>query len=306
MNLKAIGHLGKHASRAGYAFADSAVQSASNFAVGLVAVRLLNSEALGAYATAFAVLFFLTGLVRAATGEVLVFTPPSSESDNNDRLRGAVSTSSAAALIATVVMLAVALVLHRSPVGGTLAIVALVSVGVFAQDAFRFGAFSVRNPRRALTLDLVVFVGQLVMMALVAWTRPGQPWVILLAGSTPAFVQGVWLMLNLKGIRWPLVRDWVSEHHHLVRPFMGEFLITSGVATLLPAFVSPIIGLAGVGQIRAGQMLLGPINVITGGILPHWAHHSSVPSTSAAAMSGNKSFSLAAVCAWSCCCGQLR
>jgi O-antigen/teichoic acid export membrane protein len=58
---------------------------------------------------------------------------------------------------------------------------------------------------------------------------------------------------------------WLRSHRDLAPRFLAEFGLASGTSTFVMFGIGTLAGLAQLGQLRAGQIALGPLNVLFGG-----------------------------------------
>jgi O-antigen/teichoic acid export membrane protein len=62
--------------------------------------------------------------------------------------------------------------------------------------------------------------------------------------------------------RFPHAISWLREQRDLTFRYFGEFVISSGATQLSVFLVGALATLADVGRLRAGQIILGPLNVL--------------------------------------------
>jgi hypothetical protein len=225
---------------------------------------MLSPTNFGAFAAAFALYYFLTCLIRSSVGEVLVYTRQEATTAGAERVRAAATAGAMLSFCFVIPLLVAGLVLSAWPVGANLLVVAATLPGIALQDAVRFEAFSVRRASRAVGLAAPVVVCQIGALLTISHAGNGLSWIALLGVLAPPSAQGILLALSRRLIVLSLGRAWFANHARLIRPLMAEFMISSGISMLMIPAAAPIIGFAGVGYVRAAQILLGPINVITG------------------------------------------
>ena len=92
-------------------------------------------------------------------------------------------------------------------------------------------------------------------------------------GASMAALVGVWAIAGwtaaLVGLAQSRVvprpdrtLSWLREQRHLAFRFMAEFVVSSGTAQLAIFLIAGLTTLADVGHLKAGQMMLGPLNIL--------------------------------------------
>jgi len=254
--------------RAGWGVADQVVSSGTNFAVNVLILRTLGVEAFGAFSLGFFLYLFAISMARAYPMEPLAIRyHMRSEADWRTGAAAATGTVLAAGLALGVTSMVTGIVL-----GGVLGAV-LVGLGVglpglVLQDAIRMVFFSRGRARQALWNDLVwaailmpAFGGAIAAGAGVLWITVAWG----LAGSIAALV-GLW---QLRLVPRPSAGGaWWREHVDLGPRFLAEAALRTGVAQLALVGVGAIAGIAAVGYIRGGQLLMAPIQMVFLGLTP--------------------------------------
>jgi O-antigen/teichoic acid export membrane protein len=247
------------ARRAAWGVADQAVSSLTNFAVLVVAARALDLEEFGALALALAAYSVALGVTRALSGEPLtVCYSATSVERTASEARGALATAGAAGVLCGVVFALVGAVLGGS-VGTALLVLAVVVPGLVIQDTWRFVFFAMGRARAACVNDTVWLVVLGILLVVVGSRSLVD---VLLAWGLGATVAAAVAMVQARFV--PDVREidgWLRRHVRLWPRYVVEFLtVTAGwQAALLGLGI--ISGLAAVGALRAGQVLVGPLNV---------------------------------------------
>lgn len=266
--LRARGKTGSGvAGRIGWGLADQALSSLTNFALGILAARTLGAREFGAFSLAFAVYVIVLGTTRALTSEPLVVryshTP---ESQWRRAVEDATGTALAVAAVGGVVLVAYGAV-AGPPLGPALAALGLTIPGLMIQDTYRISFFAVERGRSAFVNDLIWAIG--LGTALVWLFAVGDPSLVdfMLAWGLSATVAALFGALQANGLPQPQrIRNWWVEHRALAPRFAGEFAAGSG-ATQVSVFGIVTVGsLAAAGILRAGGILMGPLNVLFMGI----------------------------------------
>jgi O-antigen/teichoic acid export membrane protein len=127
------------------------------------------------------------------------------------------------------------------------------------QDTWRFTFMALGRPRAAAGNDAVWAVGAIALLAGLG----GGPGELLGAWGAAAFVAAVAAGLHarfLPDVRG--VRSWLACHRDLWPRYVAEFLTIMGAWQLALVGLGLIAGLDAVGALRAGQVLVGPLNVV--------------------------------------------
>ena len=255
------------ARRIGWGLADQALSSLTNFALGILAARSLGARDFGAFSLAFAVYVIILGTTRALTSEPLVVR----YSHTRDLLwRRAVGDATGTALVVAGagggVLLAFG-ILAGPPLGPALIALGITVPGLMVQDTYRISFFAVERGRSAFANDLV---WALALGAALIWLfSVGDPTLVdfMLAWGLSATVAAVFGVVQGRVFPQPRrVRSWWTEHRELAPRFAGEFAAGSG-ATQISVFGIVTVGsLTAAGILRAGGILMGPLNVLFMGI----------------------------------------
>jgi O-antigen/teichoic acid export membrane protein len=254
--------------RFGWGLADQVLSSATNFLLGLVVARSVGMRELGAFGVAYATFSLSLGAIRAIAGELLVVRHSVASPDQwRNGVKGAAGTAVGAGVIA-----GVACLLAGAKSGGSLQLV-LGIVGVFLpglllQDVWRFAFFAQGRGSAAFLNDAVWAVamfagfGVLKLMGIlsVAWFTVA--WAA--AGSFAALLGLLQLGVRPSGPRAAVA--WLRQHQDLAPRFLTEFAVSSGISNLTFFAIGGIAGLTELGRLRAGEIAVGPLNVLFGGI----------------------------------------
>ena len=170
--------------------------------------------------------------------------------------------------LVSAVILAVVAVLAGGGTKTALLALAVTLPGLMLQDAWRFVFFTVSRPASAAANDGVWAGAQLVVFALlyVRGVRTVAPLVI--GWGFAAFVAAVWGMVQARAV--PSVTAglrWVVAHRDIGPLLALEFFAASGTGQLTLFSVAAVAGLASVASLRAADIVLGPLGVVTTGVL---------------------------------------
>ena len=250
--------------RFGWALADQMLSSATNFLLALLIARTVGPHELGAFSLAYATFTFSLGAVRAIAGELLVVRHSAvSANEWGDGVRRAAGTALMAGIAVGTGCL-VAGVSVGEPFRTVLSIVGISLPFLLVQDVWRFAFFARGRGSAAFINDLVwatlVFAAFAVLryvgVASVAWFTFG--WA---AAGSLATIFGVLQLRVLPSGPRTAVR-WLRRHSDIAPRFFAEFAVGTGVSSFTLFAMGAIAGLGEVGRLRAGEIALGPLNVL--------------------------------------------
>jgi len=255
---------GRQASlRISWTVIDQGLSALTNLLLSVVVARSATASAFGAFAVAFLVYSLVLGFSRALIGQPLQISSASATQEEfrnsaGHALGAAVILGSIAALITAVAALAVG-----GQSGAALIALGLWFPALILQDTCRMAFFTERTPKRATAIDsvwaVVVLGGFLAALAAGVTDRVVIALTLWGFGAAVATLYGMVLLRVGPRMRGSL--RWMRDRLHLSRYLGVEYLLTMGIAQagiLMVGFVDT----AGVGAIRAAQVLLGPTNVI--------------------------------------------
>ena len=258
-----VAHLAR---RAGWGVGDQALSSLTNFLLGILVARSVSIEALGAFGLAFATYTVFLNIARSIGTQPLVvrFSGPA-----DDRWHRAVGSATALAIATGVVGSLVCAVIAAIGGGATreaFLALALTMPGLLLQDAWRFSFFAVARGKAAFANDLVWAV---VMIPLVVWisAMDGGILALILAWGGAATIAGLY-GLRQSGV-WPEIHGlgaWWRSQRDIAVKFTAESLVDV-LSNLFSLYaLAYIVNLAAVGALRAGQLLVGPVNIVLQGV----------------------------------------
>ena len=251
------------ARRAGWGFADQALSSFTNFLLGFVVARSVGPADFGAYSLAFAIYLLALNAARAVTSLPLTIrysrVAPAVWAD---ACRGASSLALLCGLAAGLVCLGSAAVTEGS-ISVAFWAFGLIMPALLLQDFWRFAFFARGTGSGAFLNDAV-------------WTAVQIPlFIVLLAGKPSSLAAPIliWggsaLVAALIGGYQAALRPhfsrtigWWRAHRDIASRLLGESLVSTGGTVLQPYGLTAIAGLTVVGALRAGQLIVGPFNVV--------------------------------------------
>jgi O-antigen/teichoic acid export membrane protein len=250
--------------RFGWALADQVLASATNFLLGLIVARTVGARDLGGFSVAYATFTLSLGAVRAIAGDLLVvrYTGVSAEEWRQGLRRSAGTALMVGTLVGAGCLVAGLIV--GEPSRTILAIVGISLPFLVVQDVWRFAFFARGRGLAAFLNDSVwavaLFAGFAILryadVSSVAWFT--STWA---ASGALAAIFGVFQLRVLPTGPWTAIK-WLHGHRDLAPRFFAEFVVGTGVSSLVLFAVGALAGLGELGQLRAGEIALGPLNVL--------------------------------------------
>lgn len=261
------------AGRLSWGLADQAVSSLTNFAVGAVVARALGPAAFGVFSLAWVTFAVVLNLSRGLATDPLVVRFSAADPV---RRRAAVRDATGTALLVGLCAGAVCVcggLLIGSHVGGYVggyvgtAFVALGPVlpVLLLQDAWRFAFFSAGQGRKALANDLVWAAGLVPALAL-AHSHGSVPGFVLAWGAAGGVATAFGAVQARVSPGLSGAAGWLRRHRDLGPRYMFENLSNSVAGQLRMYGLGAIAGLAAVGAVRGGVLLLGPFLAVLMGL----------------------------------------
>ena len=253
--------------RAVWTLADQALSSLTNFGLAILVAGSVSATAFGAFSIALLTFSFVIGVNRATISDPLMIQYSAA---SPGELRDAVRRAAGAALalgLAAGGLCAAAGMLLQDDARTALVALGLALPGLLVQDTWRYGFFAAGRPAAATANDLVWAVVQFGLVAVLLVTGRGSVLTFTLAWGGAALAAGVVGCLQLGTLPDPLRarRYWRESRHLSVR--MGiDFVLNMGAVNIATYLVGAIVGLAGVGGLRAAQTLLGPLQLLFSGL----------------------------------------
>ncbi|WP_104104448.1 hypothetical protein [Arthrobacter sp. 08Y14] len=242
-------------------FADQGVSSISNFVAVAVAANVATVPEFGQFSLAYAGLLLFLGGQRALVGETLLV-----RYSKVGKLTREVSAASlgATALVAvpTILLLLAGAVLSGPENSLLWLVMAAAAPFVLLQDSIRYLFICQGRPARALLIDGVWAVGSISAMLLAARSGAGL-WVVLAwwgAGAAAALAAGLILARSVPAV--PAGVRWLMLNKDCAFRYVAEFAgLNASTFAVLYFLVFPL-GAAGVGALRAAQLLFSPLNTV--------------------------------------------
>jgi O-antigen/teichoic acid export membrane protein len=264
------GHLRRFARVAGrvsWGFADQGVSSLSNFLLGFLVARAVDTATFGAFSIAWATYVVVVGVSRGAVAQPLVVRYSAADPRS---WRDASARAGGFALLIGIVVGSLCLlvgVIVGGVVGRALEALSLTMPGLLVQDTWRYAFFAAGRGQSAFVNDLVWLVVQIPALALVLIFGHDMVFAAILAwggaGTAAALVGNLQAGFNL---RPDDPTSWMREHRALIPRYVAEATASLTSSQLSLYAIGAFASLATLGQLRAGQLLIGPILTVLIGL----------------------------------------
>jgi O-antigen/teichoic acid export membrane protein len=260
---RGLRRLTEAAGKVGWGFADQAVSSLSNFLLGFLVARAVDIATFGAFSIAYTTYVVVLGIVRGAVAQPLIVRYSATD---EARWRAGSGRASGFAFV-TGLLIGAGCLFTGLAIGGIvgrgLVAVAVTLPGLLVQDTWRYALFAHERGRSAFANDLVWLAVQLPALGLVLWLGRDVAFAALLAwggaGTVAALVGGRQAGVRL---RPEAAAEWLREHRVLIPRYVAEATASLTSSQLALYGVGALAGLATLGELRVGQLLIGPILVI--------------------------------------------
>lgn len=254
---------GGRARRVSLSIVDQALSALSNVVITLLAAGALGVEDFGRFGLVYLVGGFMIGGVRSLVGTPVLVRQREALAD--------AGRSPVAAILAVSVACAACIVAAALVVGGDLRApllaLAVCAPGILIQDLGRLLAFAELRPGRALVLDgiwMAVEVLGAATLIIGGWESPA--WFIAVWGGAAWVAAVVVLARHARAVRAPSLR-WIGESWVFAWTYLTSFVATIGAYQVTGVALGAVVGVTAVGAVRAAQVLFGPINNLTSGML---------------------------------------
>jgi O-antigen/teichoic acid export membrane protein len=266
-DASARGGLRGAARRAGWGVADQGLSSLTNFAVGLLVARSVPIAEFGAFTLAIAAYRLALSASRALATEPLgVRFSQVSTAEWRRAAQAATGLAATIGLLVALVCLSVGVGIGRAH-GDVFVVLALWMPSLLVQDAWRYAFFAIGRGGQAFLNDLVWAVAQIPTLGVLALAGNKSIAVFMLAWGGAAAAAAVAGVVQARIVPDPRrTWSWLREQGDLSSRYLLELLALSGSLQLAFYGVGAIAGLAAVGTMRAAELLLGPLNVLTMGV----------------------------------------
>ena len=255
--------IARAAGRLGWGLGDQALSSLTNFTVSLLVAREVGIEQLGIFSLVFATYLLALGISRSLNSDPLLVRY--SAADPVSWRQGTAMAGGGALGFGVIagVASAVAGAVVGGLLGSALLVLAVSLPGLLLQDAWRFAFIAAGRSFHAFLNDLVWAVVLIPTLVLLVVAGHSSVIEFQLAWGGAAGVAAL-VGIAQAGLRpWPAnPLAWWRRHRDLNARYLAEFLAIGGASQLTSYGVNAVAGLAAVGALRAGEILMGPIHVL--------------------------------------------
>lgn len=251
------------ARRGGWGVVDQVVSSASNLALGVLVARVTSVREFGAFAVAYTLYRISVGAARALGSEPLVVRHSGSADEGRDSAVVASAGFAFAFGCATGALVLIVGAVVGGTLGSALVPVGLLMPALLVQDAWRYGFLAAGRPTGAIVNDAVWALAQTVLVLTVAATAGGDVFLLVLSWAMSGFLAAAFGCAQWR--RLPDVAAaarWLVVHRDLGPRFLAEFASSVGANQLTTLFVGAMVGLEGIGALRAAAMLVAPLALL--------------------------------------------
>lgn len=264
-----VGPLVRSTRRLGWGFGDQALSSLTNFALGILIARSVSTNDLGAFGLALVTYWTALAIGRAITSQPLVIRYTGvPHATWREGTAAATGTMVLVGLAGGIVSVSAGFFIGvDGALGGAFVALGLFLPGLLLQDCWRFAFFAAGRGHAAFVNDLAWAVALFLALALVISTgRVGIVWPMLAWGGAATFASIVGVAQsrvkpNPRRTAW-----WLRSQRDLAARYAGEAVTSLGQRQVGAYLVATIGGLVVVGTLRAGDLLLSPLNVVYQGI----------------------------------------
>ena len=247
----------------GWALADQAVSSLTNFAVVFYVAHAVGATQFGAFSLAYVTYSFALALSRGlATSPLQVRFSGVELSLWKRAVANCTGTAWAAGIVTGACVLLAGALLDGTAKGAFIAL-GLTLPGLLLQDSWRFAFFSLGRGSKALLNDTVWALGLVLGLALLRLTGHEQVfWFVLVWGASANLAAFIGSLQARVVPRLSGIREWISRHRDLGFRYVAEEASINGAGQLRTYGVGLIAGLAAVGYLQAATTVMGPFMVI--------------------------------------------
>lgn len=241
---------------------DQVIWSASNVGAIVLAARMLDQRAFGAFSIATVTYTLALGASRSLSTEPLLVRSGSGAGTVEARRAAAVTASLWAGLTLGFITL-VAGGLAQGQVRGALVGLGVCLPGLLAQDAWRYGQFLRQGAHRAAACDAAWLLMQLAFFATLRARGAHDAGSFVAAWGMAGAITGiVCITLTHDWSNRGLGLRWIRTNRDLGARYLVDFLCGAGTTQLTLYALAAFAGLAAAGSFRGAQALFGPISVL--------------------------------------------
>jgi len=256
--------------RSAWVVVDQGISSFSNFAAAVLVARAVSERMFGAFSVAFLVYSFAISVGRGLVSQPLAIRA-SVKTEQHDDVAAAAGAALVCGTVAGLIVLPAGVVIGDQA-GQALIVTGVLLPALVLQDTWRYALFTLGHPARAAGNDLVWLVVQTALILLVLALSDDSVPLLTAAWAGGAVVAAALGLRQAAAV--PAVgraRTYLRRHLALGWRFAGEVVLGNGIFQLTMLVIGATLGIAGIGALRGGAVLFGPLNVAlfaisTGGI----------------------------------------
>jgi O-antigen/teichoic acid export membrane protein len=257
----------RSARRLGWGFADQALSSLTNFALGIIVARSVSTDDLGAFGLASVTYWTALAVGRAIASQPLVIRYTGVPLATwREGAAAATGTTVLMGLAGGIVSLGVGLFMGGA-LGSAFVALGLFLPGLLLQDCWRFAFIAAGRGRSAFVNDLVWAVVLLpALVFVISSGRAGILWPMLAWGGSAALAAIVGVAQARVMPRPHRAKWWLRSQRDLATRYAGEAVTSMGTTQVGSYLLAAIGGLIVIGTLRAGGLVLSPLYVVFQGL----------------------------------------
>jgi O-antigen/teichoic acid export membrane protein len=264
---------------------DQMLSALTNVVLGIVITWTGGKIAFGAFGVAFLIFSLLIAIERALVGLVLGIRHSNL---SREEMRSVAATGLGTVLslgVLSGLLCMVSGLLIGGIVGPALVAVGVCMAPLIMQDTCRMVFFALARPALAALNDAVWAVVQFTAIALLASGGVKDPASLIGAWGGAALVCVVLALIQLRVVPRPFAAwEWCRHHRDLVGYLLPETLLTSGGLNVSTLLAGRLVGLEGIAALRGGQLLLGPLGIVSSSavtfVVPELSRRTTMSATS--------------------------
>jgi len=255
------------ARRAGWAVGDQALSSGTNFLLALAVARTTGAAGFGAFSLAFGAYLVALAVSRAVSSEPLTIRYSARETAEwREGTSRAIGSALVVGALTGLGCVALGIVVGGA-VGPALVVLGIGLPGLLVQDAWRFAFFAARRGGAAFANDLAWTLALAVALGAVIAAGSSDIEVLVLGWASGGLAGAIVGVIQSRVLPRPLgASAWWREHRDIAPRLAVEGLILSGTQQATMVGIAGVANLAVVGALRAGQVLMNALHIITYGM----------------------------------------
>lgn len=257
--------------RGSLAVASQALSSLSNLAFGVSIARSTSPTEYGAWGIGFSVYAIALHLTRATASTPLMLSGQADEVADECAIRGSMGSALGLgiAMGAPLIVVGAILRLNFPTLGLMLILFGIGLPSLLLNDLLRYVFFRNDRPGGAVFMDatwLSLQIGAVVILELGGSMTLTTGTISWIAASAIGIAAGACLLRITPTVAATIA--FVRNNRSTSGRLIVDSLLTAGSTYLVPIVVAGISGLAAAGALRAGQTLMGGVNIIIMGLTP--------------------------------------